>query len=303
MNKRLLKELISSNDLEEAFSLAEDYLEIHKKELILLKNRYSQLKKRKIKGSISTQEAEVIHSRIVESFLDLIDLPESQNSGKKRTVSVIIGILLIGFTLVGLGVFWFISNPSSSLDKRNSLNPEPRNPSIQPYKAELKTIIVPRWGFMFYYPEHWDREEPDNGDGFGFTYPLEPDIYIIGAGAYTSSTGCEMFCYEEVSLTKSFILAKDSATTFLFEGESSKWLIEDPQKAAGTDKRSLEGYKFVYTHQDVSGKKWVTYHSFTIHEGIKFSLYAGCPIERKGEFEDLFQQVSSTFYVIRKSSP
>jgi len=41
-----------------------------------------------------------------------------------------------------------------------------------------------RFGFSFIEPKTWDRLDPTNGDGNGYTHPTKPDVNISVSGHY-----------------------------------------------------------------------------------------------------------------------
>ena len=176
--------------------------------------------------------------------------------------------------------------------------PDPGNATLQAYEASLLPIIVGRWGMLFYHPEGWSRRDPDNGDGYRFTYPENEEVYVIGSGSYTTLTGCESFCPEELAQERSFI-AQDADSEILSEGSVERWVIPDSSQVNAPYNQVLQGYQFSYSYTGDSGEKMFVMKSFTVHEGINFGVFAHCPSSLRERFEPIFRRVNSRFFVLR----
>lgn len=170
---------------------------------------------------------------------------------------------------------------------------------IEPYQAPLLPIIVGRWGMLFSYPEGWERLDPDNGDGYRFTYPENEEVYLIGSGSYTSLSNCENFCQAEVDQERSFI-GEYTESEILLEGAIERWVLADSSQVNNAYNQALEGYQFYYSYTGNSGKKMFAMKSFTVYAGINFTIYAHCPLALRERFEPLFQEVATKYFVLER---
>ena len=196
-----------------------------------------------------------------------------------------------------LGESEFFREKKAITNSLYSFLPETGSVTIQAYEASLLPSIVSRWGMLFYHPEGWNRREPDNGDGYRFTFPENAEVYVIGSGSYTTSTGCESFCPEELAQERSFI-AQDKDSEFLSEGSIERWVIADSSQINAPYNQILEGYQFSYSYTGDSGEKMFVMKSFTVHDGINFSVYTHCPFDLRARFESLFLELGERFFIL-----
>ncbi len=105
-----IRNLIAQNKLTEAIEILRSSLnaQSQKNALIVIENRWNDLKEKRINGTISTEHSNIEQNKICNSLLALLDSKENPTSGllksNKRMYMILGGVLLIAAAIFGISL-------------------------------------------------------------------------------------------------------------------------------------------------------------------------------------------------------